>query len=79
MREYAETFKGYKITNVIFISTSLFSKEKFVIHFSDVIYTKMRPHASLQLFYDLRQMAAFLSFEIRFFEYNHFFLRSRLF
>ena len=47
MREYAETFKGYKITNVIFISTSLFSKEKFVIHFPDVMYTKMRPRASL--------------------------------
>ena len=40
MRKHAEAFhtnKGYKLAIVVFIPTLLFSKYKFVVHFSNVI------------------------------------------
>ena len=46
MCKHAETFhanKGYKLANAIFIPTLLFLKSKFVVHFSNVTCTKMRP------------------------------------
>ena len=46
MCKHAETFhanKGYKLEFVDFIPNSLYSKYKFVVHFSNVICTKTRP------------------------------------
>ena len=43
MRKHAETFhtnKGYKLG--FFIGTLIFSKHKFALHFSNVIWTKTR-------------------------------------
>ena len=46
MRKYAETFhvnKCYKLAIVVFIPTPPFSKQKFLVHFSNVICAKMSP------------------------------------
>ena len=46
MRKHAETFhanKGYKMVIVFFIPVSLFSKKKFRVQFSNVIFTKTWP------------------------------------
>ena len=73
MRKHTETFyanKGNKLAIAVFIPTLLYSKQKFVVHFSNIICTKTRPCAPLFLYqneplqhylsYDLRQMARFL-------------------
>ena len=46
IRKHVETFHANKVYNlviVVFIRTLLFSKQKFVVHFSNVISTKTRP------------------------------------
>ena len=90
-RKHVETFKankGCKLGIIIFITTSLFSKLKFKVHFSNVIFTKMRrctflffiwKRITLALsFIWLKILALFLVLEVRFFELVFFFLRSRV-
>ena len=46
MCNHTETFyasKGYKLVIVVFIPTLLFSKCRFVAHFSNVVCMKRRP------------------------------------
>ena len=78
MLKHAETFhanKDYKLAIVVFGITSLFSKQKFAVHLSNVICTKTRAPLFLYenellqhcLSYKMRQMAKFLVLEVRFF------------
>ena len=53
MCEHAKTFhanKDYNLTMVVLIPTSPLPKEKFVVHLSNVIFTKMRPYLFIYLF-----------------------------
>ena len=72
MRKHVEMFnsnKDYKFAIVVFMPILLFSKQKFVVYFSNVICLKMRPRThlffiwneSLQycLSYDLEKMSTF--------------------
>ena len=50
MQKHVEIFrakKGYKLAIIVLIPISLFSKQKFVVHFSNIICTKPRPCTSL--------------------------------
>lgn len=52
IRKHMQTFhanKGFKLAIVFFILTSPFSKQNFVVHFSNVIYTKTVPCSLLRL------------------------------
>ena len=81
MHEHVETFhtkKCYKLAIVVFALTSLFSKEKFVVHFQTLFARKQGLAHPYILFiiellqhclsYDLRQMATFLALEVRFYQ-----------
>ena len=67
---------GYKLTIVVFVLNSPFSKQKFVVHFSKVICMKTTPCTPLLLYknelvkhclsYDMREMARFLGLEVVF-------------
>ena len=85
-RKHVETFKankGCKLGIIIFITTSLFSKLKFKVHFSNVIFTKTRrctflffiwKRITLALsFIWLKNLALLLVLEVRFFELVFFF------
>ena len=93
MRKYTETShnkKGRKLQIVAFIANSLFSKKKnkFRMHFSNVICTKTRPRTSrhfiwkwitstLAFMWFEKKMATVLVLKVRFFQLGPFFLRSR--
>ena len=52
MCKHAETFhsnKGYNLA-IVFIPTSPFSKYKFVVHYSNIIFTKTRSCTPLVLY-----------------------------
>lgn len=82
MRKHAERFhanKGYKLVIAVFIPTSLFSKQTFVVRFSNIIYTKSLAHPyflyhfeSLCLSYVERQMVPYLVIKVQFYQRDRF-------